>query len=165
MLPANFFLDLKQSKYFSPYFSPYGLHRHARAKRRREKRKKNCFHSGSNRGSFACEANGLTNFPMEAIRFDNCEGPPRLIVPTAQWPPFPPAPPPAKLVLHGGPLDQRVHALVREAAPGRRGVSRSNGYALLCLWPLPSCSLMRGHMCVPGRCRPRVLVPRSGVVT
>ena len=24
-----------------------------------------CLHSGSNRGSFACEANGLTNFPME----------------------------------------------------------------------------------------------------
>ena len=28
------------------------------------------FHSGSNRGSFACEANGLTNFPMEPCGTD-----------------------------------------------------------------------------------------------
>ncbi len=28
-----------------------------------------CFHPGSNWGSFACEANGLTNFPMKACKF------------------------------------------------------------------------------------------------
>ena len=35
---------------------------------RTQSSKKHCLHSGSNRGSFACEANGLTNFPMETTR-------------------------------------------------------------------------------------------------
>ena len=36
-----------------------------RGKTKISKKGSSWFHSGSNRGSFACEANGLTNFPME----------------------------------------------------------------------------------------------------
>ena len=37
------------------------------------KKKQVCFHSGSNRGSFACEANGLTNFPMEPLAWADAQ--------------------------------------------------------------------------------------------